>query len=334
MNEKDPCTALRPASRPRLAEAFSLLALACLALPAWGQMIEARLSPARSSVRIGEALPATLSLSYEGRLEPLPLSLPPRLGPWELLSQGKTDSSAASGALRMIRIPLTLICFDTGLQRIAPLAIAYREAGRPDTLFTYSEGQQVEVFPMPVSAEEDIRPIKALREVPASWLDYWPWGLGALALGLGLWLLWRYLRRRKAAPAVAAPTVPALAPAEAALQALAALEARKAWRGPAKAFYIELTDILRTYLQGQFGIAAAESVTSEILEETARIGLPSESPSQLARILEQADLVKFAKLLPPEAESASLLALARAFVEASRPAAVPEPSAPSSARPA
>lgn len=332
MNEKDCCVARRRASGPRPAALLALLAFACLALPAWGQMIEARLIPARNSVRIGEALPATLSLTFEERLELLPLALPARLGAWELLSQGPADSATAAGSLRMLRIPLTLICFDTGFQRVAPLAIAYRQAGQADTLFTYTEGKQVQVFPMPVSGEEDIRPIKALREVPASWLDYWPWALGALALGLGLWLLRRFLRRRKAAPAEAAPPVPALPPAEAALQALAALEARKAWRGEAKAFHVELTDILRAYLQGQFGIAAPESVTSEILEETARLGLPEENRSQLSRILSQADLVKFAKLLPPEADSAALLAQARSFVEQSRPAAAPEPAAPSSAR--
>mgnify|MGYP001559896564 CR=1 FL=1 len=65
-----------------------------------------------------------------------------------------------------------------------------------------------------------------------------------------------------------------------------------------KAFYSELSDILRRYLERRYGMEALEHTSSEILEELKRRSLDKETLDAAARVLTGSDLVKFAKLAP------------------------------------
>lgn len=66
-----------------------------------------------------------------------------------------------------------------------------------------------------------------------------------------------------------------------------------------KDFYTELTDILRAYLEGEFGIDAMEYTTNQIIKEIKdNISLERKMIEDLRKMLENADLVKFAKSVP------------------------------------
>src|ERR1043166_4566829 len=130
---------------------------------------------------------------------------------------------------------------------------------------------------------EDIRDIKGLVPVPHSW---W-WLLSIIVLGAIAWWLWR---RKK--PTVATETVPPPTPLEV---ALAALEQLRAQSLPVELFYTRLSDIVRHYIDGQFGLRAPERTTEEFLAEST---LPGASMALLSTFLQESDLVKFARLRP------------------------------------
>ena len=79
-------------------------------------------------------------------------------------------------------------------------------------------------------------------------------------------------------------------------------------RGEVKAYYSELTDIVRTYIEEAIEIPAMESTTSELIEglrnaaKQKKLKLSAETVENLEKVLKQADLVKFAKVKPLDFE--------------------------------
>ena len=84
-----------------------------------------------------------------------------------------------------------------------------------------------------------------------------------------------------------------------ALTELKKLKGQKLWQnGKVKSFHIELSDIVRKYIENGLKIQALESTTDELFVVLKNSDIPKESYSELQGSLKLADLVKFAKLIP------------------------------------
>lgn len=139
-------------------------------------------------------------------------------------------------------------------------------------------------------------------------------GLAAL-FALVYWLTVR--RARKAAEPIP--------PDRLALRELGDLERRDLLgRGELRRFYGELTDILRRYLERRFTVPALELTTEEVGYRLRSIGdLPVAHALQARVVLEEADLVKFAKHEPDRETAQQRLFDVKAFVRATTPAEEP-----------
>ena len=98
-------------------------------------------------------------------------------------------------------------------------------------------------------------------------------------------------------------------PIEKARSLLNNLEKKELWqKGEIKAYYSELTDIARNYIEEAIEIPAMESTTSELIlglraaSVKKKMTLAQETIENLERVLKQADLVKFAKSKPLDFE--------------------------------
>ncbi len=98
-------------------------------------------------------------------------------------------------------------------------------------------------------------------------------------------------------------------PIEKATSLLNTLEQKELWqKGEIKAYYSELTDIARNYIEEAIAIPAMESTTSELImglraaSVKKKMTLSKETIENLERVLKQADLVKFAKSKPLDFE--------------------------------
>ena len=98
-------------------------------------------------------------------------------------------------------------------------------------------------------------------------------------------------------------------PIEKATSLLDTLEKKELWqKGEVKAYYSELTDIARNYIEEAIEIPAMESTTSELIQGLRaasvkkKMTLSQEIIENLERVLKQADLVKFAKSKPLDFE--------------------------------
>lgn len=125
-------------------------------------------------------------------------------------------------------------------------------------------------------------------------------------------LFFKILKRRKAQP----PKTPY----ETAREALGNLKMRSlASKNDVKAFYEELSHIVRRYLEERFGLRAPEMTTEEFLikaKETDK--LSREDKLLLKEFLVHCDLVKFAKYGPSRKEIDSSLDSAEKLVESTK----------------
>lgn len=152
--------------------------------------------------------------------------------------------------------------------------------------------------------------------------DPTPWLIGAGVAVLLVTCLWWWRRHPRGSKRAADETrLPAHVTA---LRALARLRsANRNTPDEVDAFYVEVSRILRAYLEERFGLHAPERTTEEFLAELNAQGpaspLDGEQRGALAGFLRQCDLVKFARVLPDEAVHAESLRFAEELVEATRP---------------
>ena len=167
----------------------------------------------------------------------------------------------------------------------------------------------------------DIKPQKTLPFRLGEITGYIKWTLVALlALAALAYAAKRILKRYGKRFSDMFRPAPPLPPHEAALAALEKLRAQRLWQeGKHKLYYSALTDILRTYIAGRYGVSAMEMTSDEIVEAMRGVDLPRKSAMDLAQILREADLVKFAKAAPEADENEAAYRAACDFVEQTKP---------------
>lgn len=174
--------------------------------------------------------------------------------------------------------------------------------------------------------QEDIRPLKG----PAELWDWWSFfgvvllSIAAAALLFFLVQFWRGKSKREK-PAV--PKGPPKLPHEIALEALSRLEQSDLLRKrELKLFYSELSDIFRRYLGDHFGVETLDRTTWEIYRLLKEAGISLTISDAARDILEEADLVKFAKYQPsPEAPLRTLEWARKTIQETTSTITVPSP---------
>ncbi len=168
----------------------------------------------------------------------------------------------------------------------------------------------------------DLAAIEAPAPLFPPRVHYGAWLLGAAGLVLlGLVVAW-YLRRPRK---VYMPRELPLQPHVKALRALARLKGvPRETEVQVEAFYVEVSQVLRLYLEERFGLHAPERTTEEFLAEIEQGDtLTGEQRRSLGQFLEQCDLVKFARLIPDHRVHDQTFQIAEAFVEQTRPDRVP-----------
>lgn len=145
-----------------------------------------------------------------------------------------------------------------------------------------------------------LAPIKPILEEPVIWQDYLAYLyaiLGILALLLIGWFLFK--KKSGDVPDLVIEEVIKPAPDVIALEKLQELKDAALWeKGEIKAYQTQLTYIIREYLEGRFDISALELTTGEILRELASKDFDKMHSNNLEKILQIADLIKFAKAKP------------------------------------
>ena len=158
---------------------------------------------------------------------------------------------------------------------------------------------------------DDIRDIKPPLSLG---LNFWFWLIVLLviiAFVFGIWLYRKKYKRKQL------PPLPPRPAHEVALERLELLRKRKLCeQGLIKEFYIELSDIVRRYIEARFSFRAPEMTTEEFLFSLKYSSVLSDSQKELLKtFLTQCDLVKFAKYNPEVGEVEDSLKSAEEFIK-------------------
>lgn len=236
----------------------------------------------------------------------------------ELLNLSKADSTQIENNRLVIKQDLLITSFDSALYLLPPLKVI----DGVDTV--YSNQVALKVSTLPVNAEnpEEYFDIKQVWKPPFVWADYLPILLGillVLLLAAVTWYGWKRWKEQKSLIPFMKEE-PKLPPHEQAIKELDAIREQKLWQqGLNKAYYTQITETLRRYIDGRFGINAMEMTSGEILDLIRQNDEAKPLYENLRQILSLADFVKFAKMNPLPDENDLSLANAYRFVEQTKP---------------
>jgi len=218
------------------------------------------------------------------------------------------------------RFGLTVAAYDSGSLVLPPILFSYESSG--DSAIHTIETNRL-AFSIELVEVDTTQPIKDLRpplSIPLTIADIAIVAGIVLALAAVVFLgyrFWKERQEKKSGIVVAAPARPAHLLA---LEKLGNLKRKKLWQqGMIKEFYSELAEVLREYFEGRFGIMALEQTTEEILANLRRCVAASETTAGIEETLRRADLVKFARFIPPANEHEHSLDRAFAIVQGTKP---------------
>jgi len=203
----------------------------------------------------------------------------------------------------------TIAVYDTGFVRVPRVPVVMRSSRGDDTMWTNDIPLQIDG----VVDSSGMAPIKSINYEPVRFSDYLPYILGlAVIVALIFGVIWWRRRPKKEEEVI---IIEEIIPAhEIALEQLRALEAQRLWQeGKIKEYHLQLSRILRTYLEERYNVAALESTTGEVRQMLKPL-LSADHFNDMMPMMEIEDLIKFAKAQPPVEVHDQHLAFVRQFV--------------------
>jgi hypothetical protein len=235
----------------------------------------------------------TITVTTPAHLEPVLPDIQDRFRGFSMAEDFTSDPVVAGGS-RLITQRWKLTPEPAAERyRLSPFAVSVKDISQtPPT--TYSFATKPVIFPAqsdrpPVTGKPEVTPEPEWIAPTAKTIALWVLAAigGALALAAALYGLTRISARVREFR---------MSPIERAMTELERLLRRKLpEKGLFKDFYVELTMVVRRYIERSHDVRAPEQTTEEFLAEAARH--PDFTPEVLAQLkvfLESADLVKFA----------------------------------------
>lgn len=220
----------------------------------------------------------------------------------ELLEEKRVEKVGQEEDRTLLRKRYRMIAFEVGEFRFDSLGVLYASEGVIDTAFVTSPlSLLVETIPADTT-QTTIYDIKGPMEAPLVLEEFGGYVLYALfGLAVLASLIYMFMRLRKREQGESVILLPSEPSHVTAIRALEALHNRKLWQNSRfKEYYTQLSDILREYLDGRYGVSAMEMTTEEILSAIRKLSLSEKHSSMIAALLRESDLVKFAKYIPEE----------------------------------
>lgn len=263
----------------------------------------------RDSMSIGETLVYTITISHSAETKLLGEPLVD-FSDFELTQIKKYEPSEENGKkTEKTDFVLTTFNIDTFLIPAPKVLFLFNK----DTLIAEGSSKLIMVTGSIDTSFKDIRPEKPIIEGDVKWWLLALYAVLVIAAAGGLIYLAvrlyrRYKFRRENPVPPAAPEI-IRTPEEIALEALEKLKGKELiQKGDYKQFHVEVSDIVRMYIEGKFRVLALESTTSDLIAEFRQKRFVEENYiSLLRRFLEVCDLVKFAKYIPSHEECTEVL---------------------------
>lgn len=297
------------------------MVLLILPLEMKGQQIVASVSVDSVAILIGDQTGLTLEVVQpHDAVVSFPVFSDTICGGLEIVEMGKMDTLSSDESIVKVSQHYVVTAFEDSLYLVPALPFVSSQ----DTIWSDAVALKV-IQPFEIDTTSHmLADVKDIYKAPIYW-----WGiirivllilLVVLLIVLGIWLYRRYSKKELQEEVMQEEeTRP---PYDVAVERLDKIKAEKIWQQPArlKEYHTELTDVIRTYIEGVFDVASRELPSSEILHlMQPLLKDKKEMLSVLRQMLELSDLVKFAKASPSIEENELSLRNAYSFIEGTRP---------------
>lgn len=211
---------------------------------------------------------------------------------------------------------------------IAPLTVTYRTKSDSTIHRLNTEPIQLTVESLKPSETGDIRDIKSQWEIERNWWLLWRWiflVIGSLLL-LAV-IIYIIIRLRSGKGILSVFEKPPRPPHEIAMERLEALlNSSLLADGKVKEFYIEISDIIRHYIEGRYFVVALEMTTAQLVHNLEAGKVETENIEIIHQFLSACDMVKFAKYIPSDAENQQAIEQAKDIIIRTRIVLEPPPT--------
>ena len=261
---------------------------------------EVKVETNTKNIKIGEQIQYKVSVETPANT---PVSFPEgqTFAPLEMVKTRAADTLRDGGKYRLVK-EYYLTQFDEGKYTIPSQKI------RINNKDYFTDSLLVEVHTVAIDTlKQPLYDIKPIQEVKKPFTSY-GWILTIIAAVLLLLIVafvyFVFIRKKKFPFLQIQKKLP---PFDRAIQDLKELQNSKYLiQSQHKEYYTRLTDIVKAYLEEEVHILAKESTTDELLtkinllQEKGKLNLNQETITNLKRVLQTADLVKFAKNKPSD----------------------------------
>ena len=265
----------------------------------------------RNKAYIGDRLNYELNITADSALQIDTVAPENLMGDFKVLNWQLKQDTIVDGQRRM-QFSGVITTFETGKVVIPAFPVKYKiPPDQIDSIFTDS----IEVSIVSLMLDDSTADIHGLKGVKAfggrlTWIFY----LIPAVIVITALIVWLIMRKKKGEEYY--ETAALLSPWD---EARASLIRLKEQSPEPKPFYLAFSEIVRRYLQRRFAISALDMTTYEIVQVSGEINIDPELKTNLIKMLEHSDLVKFAKLIPSADQIDSDLKGAWSFVESTTP---------------
>ncbi|HRO41619.1 MAG TPA: hypothetical protein PL009_02205 [Flavipsychrobacter sp.] len=273
-----------------------------------------------TQITVGDQIKLHIEAAHNSKQSRLQwAALPDTFNSLEIVEKGKIDTSK-QGDIVSYKQQLLITGFDSGSFKIPAFPFpVIPHSGTPYSLQT--DSFQILVQTIAVDTTKPFKGIKEIIAVKSTWQDYLWFIIGGIILLVLAIVVFMYFRKNKKTEIpVAVPKAPPEPVDEKALRLLGELERQQLWqKDKIKEYYVQLTDILRMYIEERFQTPAMELTTDELLQKVKMHPEMGLQYDRLSIILRTADLAKFAKAQPLPHEHTNVIDLTKQFVMQTKP---------------
>lgn len=252
-----------------------------------------------TSIKIGDTFLLTLKAKVQkGSTIQFPES--DKLGDFEVIESSAIDTILSETNQELIK-KYSLTQFDSGSYRLPQLPVII-----DNKIF---KTQSIDISVLNVAVDTLKQPMYEIKSVAKDSSSNYDWIyilISVLVIIIGI-VLYYYIKKRQESNLSEDDYYKS--PYEKAIKKLKKLEEKKNWtRGDAKPYYSDMTFIARSFIEDTFNISAHELTTQEIvaiLRQTLankKVKINKSVIEEFRKVLQTADLVKFAKSQPQEFE--------------------------------
>ncbi|MFC1554255.1 hypothetical protein ACFL7D_06455 [candidate division KSB1 bacterium] len=271
----------------------------------------------KSNLTVGELALYEVTVTHKPEIK---VTMPPpgiNLGGFEIREYNEVDPAEKDGLIER-KVQYTIAAYDTGQYVIPPTGVLYMLSDSLQNVLL-TDAVPIYVKSILTGEESDIKDIKDQVNIITSNSLFWIIVITVSALLAGILGYWYYKKKKRGESIFEWKKEPELPAHIDALNALNKLKQSDLLSdGKIKEYYIELSEILRYYLQRRYFKMFLEMTTTETKETLSEIDITDEARLKTEKTLEECDLVKFAKFVPGEEVHSELLDAAFEIVESTK----------------